>query len=326
MAYTFNVNNASASDAANIKKWGDAVTTAGWTITASGVGNTAGGGAQDFPAAAPYFEWNLSWIVLKHPTQAWYFCLQRVQGNGVSTFRIKHSKIGFSGGSPSATQVPSATDEVVMLGAGTDASPTGGTLLPATGRANMVTGGSSESYAWIFFGNAAGASGLTWVFYFDPMVASTYPSEDTEPFVTYRAASATNIFLVSAFQNDANIKGWVPNSQTLVSVWRSIVACQYVAAHSSNLVCIPGNIGQDQITGNDLLFPVPYARQGDFSAIPGPPCWKGFSTLLSWVGGNRNFGDTITTSSTKDRLVLGSTSATTTCAIAIPWNGTDLTI
>ena len=56
------------------------------------------------------------------------------QVNGSGQVRAKYSpRAGFTGGSPSATQVPSATDERVFLGGGTDASPTYVTLWPSSG-------------------------------------------------------------------------------------------------------------------------------------------------------------------------------------------------
>lgn len=56
------------------------------------------------------------------------------QVNSSGQMRIKYSpRAGFVGGSPSPSQVPSATDERVLVGGGTDGSPTFATLLPSSG-------------------------------------------------------------------------------------------------------------------------------------------------------------------------------------------------
>ena len=49
--------------------------------------------------------------------QSYQFC---VQTNGQKGYRVKFSKLGFINGTPSLLQVPSASDEQVVLGGGTD--------------------------------------------------------------------------------------------------------------------------------------------------------------------------------------------------------------
>jgi hypothetical protein len=57
------------------------------------------------------------------------WCIQRGADN--TQWRIKSALNAFTGGSPGATQTPSAAGEVIRLGGGTDASPTFATLFPA---------------------------------------------------------------------------------------------------------------------------------------------------------------------------------------------------
>jgi hypothetical protein len=60
------------------------------------------------------------------------FSWQRGPDN--TQWRIKYSaRAGFTGGTPGPNQTPSALDERILLGGGTDASPTYGTLLPPDG-------------------------------------------------------------------------------------------------------------------------------------------------------------------------------------------------
>jgi hypothetical protein len=73
-----------------------------------------------------------AWCVLDKTinTQQYQFC---VQTDGYMGLRLKYSKFGFNGGVDNLISSPTASDQQVLLGGGTDASPTyqqviGGTL------------------------------------------------------------------------------------------------------------------------------------------------------------------------------------------------------
>jgi len=80
----------------------------------------------------------LSWFVLQGKGRSDAGVVVRrelcFQLDGAGLCRIKYSpRGGFVGGSPSTTRVPSATDEQLVWGGGTDASPTFAVLLPVSG-------------------------------------------------------------------------------------------------------------------------------------------------------------------------------------------------
>ena len=67
-------------------------------------------------------------------------------------WRVKFSySAGFTGGTPGATRVPSATDEGLYLGSGTDAAPTGTAMFAADAgyRFHCAAGGAAEAYTYI---------------------------------------------------------------------------------------------------------------------------------------------------------------------------------
>lgn len=96
-----------------------------------------------------------AWYVLRWPgvidIDVLYYTEMCVQTNGTTGLRVKISyRSGFTGGTPSPTQTPSAVDEQYLWGGGTDASPTFTNFWAANGQRQQ--GYSSESNANCWFG------------------------------------------------------------------------------------------------------------------------------------------------------------------------------
>lgn len=112
--------------------------------------------------------------------------------------KISHSA-HFTGGSPSATVMPSATDEQVRTGGGTDASPTFATAFGTNNTYHLHCGGDDASpYTWWYYctataaGNAHQAHG-----WFLNMQDGTFDYTDAAPyffeFASTTAPSASNV-------------------------------------------------------------------------------------------------------------------------------------
>lgn len=119
-----------------------------WTIVRSGSG-TAGVYAQlgDVISSAAVLSTARAWWVMEgHGViDSGVTCKRQLcwQTDGAGNVRVKVSpRAGFTGGTPSANTVPSATDERVWLGGGTDASPTFEALFPTS--ASWLQGEFSE--------------------------------------------------------------------------------------------------------------------------------------------------------------------------------------
>lgn len=95
--------------------------TSGWTVVSSGSNLGYNASGDNLPANTNFVAG--SWFVVSHPILDGYQRFLSFQFNGSSGCRVKISWSGFSSGSPSATRVPSAADEKIMFGSGTDASP-----------------------------------------------------------------------------------------------------------------------------------------------------------------------------------------------------------
>src|ERR1019366_386639 len=200
MSYTYSVANTPATGAAAMYIVLSSLVTAGWlvksdsdgTTYASSGGQITGGGSGTHGLANAD-----AWFRIQAPivgSQHREFTFQRIATN--ASWRVKYSaSAGFTGGSPAATQTPTATDEVVIVGSGTDASPTGAALFAADSayRFNMIAGDSSAGYGFYWFANANNqnsATAITSGFLLDIMQSGSYSASDTDPCVIYFGSAA----------------------------------------------------------------------------------------------------------------------------------------
>lgn len=115
------------------------------------------------------------------------------QVNGSGLVRGKYSpRAGFTGGSPSPTQVPSATDERVFIGGGTDASPTYTALWPSSGAWAQARFDEATD-ATLIFTYPVGGGAVSSVFWLEP-TPSVYDGTrlvDPDPLMLHCATGST---------------------------------------------------------------------------------------------------------------------------------------
>lgn len=166
---------------------------AGWTIQSYGTGTAgsyvtsgAGWGLASISTNA------LAWVRVREPGargREWTF---QVFFNSPNWYQVRakySANATFSGGSPSANQTPSATDESIRLGAGTDAAPTAGILCPigVALRHHCVAFNAAvgNSYPWYSWAHNSGTSTLQGVLFQDALVSGSYDVSDVDPAVAY---------------------------------------------------------------------------------------------------------------------------------------------
>lgn len=207
---------------------------AAWTVARSG-GGTGGvyticGLVQTGPAglANPF-----SWFVLRSPGYttspipfggALYhreLCFQRGADN--ASWRVKYSaRAGFSGGVPSFSQTPSATDEQVIVGGGTDAVPTFGALLPADGSYRMQLNIYEDLLPGLYLvtyplGNPVPNACLL----LDALEVGSFPTDDAgnpleqDPVVLYQRTGADTLRAASLASELTGPVGWLNYPRTL---------------------------------------------------------------------------------------------------------------
>lgn len=178
---------------------------AGWVVTASGDGVSAygpsGGPGSDVITTSAELGTAGAWFRLKMPGATRDFLFIRL--GATTSWNIRYSVAGFSGGSPSATVAPTAADQQTLIN---------GTLLAADG-----------TYRWLLsFDNAApyecwaggltiGTLAATSAIFCLAMAAGSYDVTDVDPYALI--ATGTNVLMqIQLWQSDfsayQNAHGW----------------------------------------------------------------------------------------------------------------------
>lgn len=279
---------------------------AGWTVTSSSDGTTYSSSADVLTTAAD-LDNDLSWFVVQSPAgKAWCFQLENATTDPTD-WRVKYSRAaGFIIGSPSATQVPSASDQVIMLGGGSDAVPTFATLFDAAGTQNVAIGAHDGGlYGWYLIGYEDGLKPQTFIFY-DPLLPGSYPSEDTDPFVFAARYSTVN--------RPCSLDGLQQTGTTNVPLALYNTTVRYTQAMSwegTNVAFPAGYSHPNAWNGNADTAPVHWV-----STALTPNGWKGTSSLFRWHGGSESTGARTNSPTAANRLVVFED-------LLVPWDGGD---
>lgn len=354
--YQFNVNLQPASFIEALYRLKEQLKTAGWIHQASSDGTTfittvgnvndkitgfGTSGAGNWGAGHGWWIGAAPGAVSGSTRQ---ICIERVSSD--TAIRIKYSyAAGFTGGSPSATQTPSATDEQLLQGSGTNASPTGANIF-----SNVTAGlfrwhicaNSASPYEFYAvgtgFGNATPAAGMMMDY------VSSANNLDNDPYVLHwlglnGLGSSTSPALGSITPNvDTTFypKCWFRAGMTnscWAGVFPSFVA-QYINGLAINAVTFgvangggPPSSGFDEVMGSNIfnglidIFPTIWYRPEILGttnqnvtgvAVQG---YKGISTLLHTSSAPLGQAQLMSRSTAGDTIFWG--------AFLLPWNGTN---
>ena len=321
MAFTFTKSSPSTGSVA-IYELKERLKSAGWTVLSSSDGTTYNSGGDQITgggSGANGMANTNAWFRIRDPGGVASFIFQRGTTNVL--WRIKYSRsAGFTGGSPSATQTPSATDENTFWGGGTDASPTFGTLFSTDGTYRWNVGADNAApYGWWAGSFPIGGGNPLTALVYEPVTGAE--ATDSSKYVFYIASSTAGAspFLYAAgglsteafASNTHAIYGYVPSAGT--GAFTTFPALALYVANGGTVVA-PTGLGTNPITTKDESFPIVFARRAAFP----PSAYKGVSTLMKWCGTTRATGDTLTVSTSRDRIVYRD--------VSLPWDGTVPTV
>ena len=311
MADAFILNKVPSSYGETIKLIFDMWIAAGWVCKSSGDGlasynstgytftGFAGGATANSTANAK------AWARFQSADTNREFVVQVDNAGGV---RVKYTPSGtFTGGTPSATQTPSATLEKYVMGNTTDAVPTYKTgAIPATFNTSngKLQGGarSATPYGFWIAGGSTGGSACTWALAFDPVSGD---ASDVDQWIWYtdKAASGNSPFaLNSAFMtaltpgtNVDAVEGFIDVATTN---WTSFSAMGYVA--DAVTIAGTGGTGVNPFSGKNDLNPIIYERRAGATGTTGR---KGFSNNFRWTFVTKT--NMVDTAGTKAWICLG---------------------
>jgi hypothetical protein len=312
MAFQFSTNNLPTAGTIAMYTVLTTLVAAGWTVKSDADGttyNSSGGQITGGNSGAHGLANTQAWFRIQAPivgSQHRELIFQRTTTNVL--WRIKYSaSAGFTGGSPSATIVPSATDEVVIFGSGTNASPTGATLFGADGgyRFSIGAGDSSVGYGFYWFGNNVGTTTLTTGFLMDVMKTGTYSTGDADPCALYDGYG-TGVFTavnsspgIANYTNTFGLLGttYVGLSTSIISLGGTLNTTYFIFPAGPGAHSLP-----NPFTSNDDMFAVYWGR---VSVQTTPQGYKGTSSIMLAPSTQRTSLDTFSISSAKDHILLG---------------------
>lgn len=315
MAKAYNVNQTPATGSVAMYNLLALLFGNGWVVKSSSDGttyNATGNQLTNGAVGAGGLGNASAWFRIQAPDAARELVVQRSAANNTQ-WRIKYSPAThFTGGAPAATQVPSATDEVVLLGGGSDAAPTMATLFGADAgyRHNLMVDNASP-YGFYSFGFPTGGGNPSHCFIMDPLVAGGFNALDGDPYVfvingTTGALSVATLTSLSVGPQGSLKNGGVQTMVVVTSLAPFVVA---------GATAIVQSLGVSSFNGYDPLLPMIYARR---SAESAPTGFKGYSSFLRWLGATRATADTLTLLAAGDNIAVRD--------VALPWNGSAPTV
>jgi hypothetical protein len=287
---------------------------AGWVVKSSGTG-TAGSVnlTADMISSSALMSGAKAWFRIQSPDTLREYTFQTV--SVATDWRVKYSFAAkFIASVPTKDVTPSATDEFVLLGTGTDAAPSANTFFTTDNiyRWNVCADNASPYGFWAGAFTNGGAT-VVGVLIDEPLTA-THPSDAHTHLIIMRAAGwgdLTSAYVaiansqLSAYYNESTVPAATPTTMVHFS---GLYPC------SQGGTIFPNTIATNPIDSKDESMPICYAR----SALLTSPCWKGIGTLMRWNGTSRSIGSTLTISSAKDRIVYNH--------VNLPWDGSVPTV
>ena len=262
----------------------------GWTLQGNGdVANTntfsndttppptASDGVTDLLTVAALMNFDRIWWRVRSPDNTREILFQR--GLVPEDYRIKYSRSArFIGGTPAPNTAPSATDEVFILGGGTDASPTFAQLFGFTEGLTVGHMGADNTngFGFYFVAYPSGTVPETAIF-LDPMRPGSFPVADTDPVMVY-ATFDTNVLKVTGVLDGASAAlGFLGPTAP-----GDFVNIPLSAIERGAIRLFPGNMPVNPHNGLHETGPVLWGKEDAGT----PRGWKGVSGMLRLRGGN----------------------------------------
>lgn len=249
----------------------------GWTVIQSGTGTSGSYAAGDVISTAADLNNPRAWFAIKEPNGDRVFVIQRDttgSSNFTNSYRIKYVRAG-GVGTGNANTTPTATvpsNEVVILGAGTDASPSfaqwasmsTSTTVPDVLSLIIFTDDSGEhSFGLHIVKNSDKTSQGT--FLYTEMEQDPHTQSDSDP-VAVVVMNAVSYQSWNGYTSAGGWKGLLGATMTALSAVHAIsnglIASSVVPAADSYGYVEPNS-------GYDLLFSFPLLRDGSQTAPTG---------------------------------------------------------
>ena len=256
----------------------------GWTVVDSGGGTPSSyGSGTDVITDVGKMNTARAWYVIRDAASKIWLSVQRTTDS--NTLRIKLHITNPTGGAPDKETVPSSTDEKVLLGGGSDGTPTGAS--PFTGgamapRAHIIsydTGANAAGIRSVYLLMTQSTSTLLGAFCIEAFADGTYAAGNASPWAA-GISTGNDLFLMSAD------KWFWYYSPTAVWTVASRIAQPYTTTYLAGSV----GMGVDPWDSKDQGIPS-FLGRGSAQSTPG---LAGFLANIRLRGVTRTYPDTTT--------------------------------
>lgn len=265
---------------------------AGWVVKADSDGttyNASGGQVTSGASGAGGLGNNSAWVRIQSPDAVCEWTFQRGTTDLVWRAKFSPNTSPFTGGSPGATQTPSATNEGVVYGGGSDANPTFSTVFGTNNTYKICIGTENTApYDWWFScaatptPSASNARGGQF-----SLLSGSYPTADVAPYVV----EFGNVTAPHTTWRDSISSGNRFGAKWLKlglsgATFGAAPGVQLMDDTGAHLFPRDGSANPYDSNGNGL--PIPLARRSALS-VPG---WIGFlrTTTVAYKAHAESFG------------------------------------
>jgi len=326
MANVFTKNLSPANNVTIIYDLKVALLASGWTCTYSSDGLSAFGAGDNVTSSnsgANGLNNSNAYFILQQPGggSAPYSGSRQLlfQFTNSQNWAIKYSFGGLFGTGTNTT-APTASDSGIVLGFGNASQLFA--LSDGQTRAQIMV--DTTNFGFYLIGWKTGGGQTSCVFMFDPLLSASLDPSDVDPFLIYGEGSSNVLSSMGVgssygyssdnFGAQGTVRGWLNKSLGSAS-FCSVPANSLCYLNGSNAVIDFPGCGSNAYTGADEAAPVVYARCVTSGGTTG---FKGISGYAKWNGTTRSNGDTLTLSTSKDRIYFGQCS--------LPWDGSTPTV
>lgn len=296
-----------------------ALTSASWVTLGSGTGAAGGySSSGSLITSAATFNSNNAWARMREPggVGAREYILQR--STTATTAVVKYSRAdGFTGGSPAAAVSPTSTDTRLIVGGGTDASPTGVTICGATGYVQSIASNTATNgtYGFWTFQYAAGTGTFGGILLTEGISPGSTPASDADP--SWRLAVASSTWWSNAAPGVSWWQGYNLAGETYVTAGNLGFPGSSANSMTTTLTTMSPSantpFGVDPYDAKVSFFPFYIGKAGTYP--------KGFSSGISFGLTSQNNLDVFNIATSEPRIAVNSVnnSSLPMPLIVVPW-------
>lgn len=288
---------------------------AGWTVKSSGDGLALFSSTTDIitlpGTGAGGMNNTNAWFRIQMPLVDGVrreLVMQRAASSPQGTIKYSFSA-NFSGGAPSSTVTPTATDQAIIT-----STPSQSIWAGDNGFHLYLGANNSDGYE-VFAGvqlNGNLGSNNSGGFLLDRMLPGSGPAGDPDPYILYSETTSSGSFNVGKITVVNN-----PGTGSLGQAWmhKGLPTEVFAGVGGMTVGSIFANTpgaGTNIYDKRESLGPIVWVRHS--AATAGPAGLKGVGTIMRWIGAPKAGAQTLSVLTPNDRIVVAD--------VSFPWDGT----